>query len=203
MAFSVAVIACGSGSDQTSTTQLAVVSTEAAVGEVETSAVDNEADSTIEPATTEPASTTEAAVETTDAGEIETAEQFIGALRADELPIGETIVYTAETDPNESLGRPGNYIGKAGWTDTRLADCTEPGWDCGGDVELFDDDDDLNDRYDYLGGFASEPMIGGFYMWKVPGAVIRVGFALTPDQAETYRVVLEGLYPDEVTTFDS
>ena len=112
--------------------------------------------------------------------------------------MGETIVYSAESDPNELLGRPGNYVAKGGWDDLRATDCNSEdiGWECGGDVELFDGPDALTSRFDYLSTFATESPIGGYYMWRTPTAIVRVGYALTPDEAAAYDTALRTLFGD-------
>lgn len=128
-----------------------------------------------------------------------TIDAFLAALTDAGLPVGESTVYDDTTDPNELLGRPGQYVAKASWIDTRI-ECLgeDPGVECGGDIELFDNTDDRDDRYEYLAGFAEEAMLGGYYQWKLPNAVIRIGFELTPSQAEEYAAVFEQLAPGEV-----
>lgn len=142
------------------------------------------------PATTQP--TTTINTPPVDAGAL------IAALASEGIPMGDTIVYTAEADPNELLGRPGNYIAKGGWDDLRATDCTSAdiGWECGGDVELFDGPDALASRFDYLSTFATESLFGGYYMWRTPTAIVRVGYALTPDEAATYDTALGTLFGD-------
>lgn len=129
--------------------------------------------------------------------DLATAEGILAALVQQGLPIGEQVVYTEETDPNERLGRPGSYVGKAAWLDVRAQDgclVDEIGWDCGGDVEVFDDQAALDDRFVYLSGFANESVVGGYYMWKVENAIVRVGFALTPTEASDYDRALTSLF---------
>ena len=132
-----------------------------------------------------------------------TADAFLAALTAAGLPVGPTVTYTEETDPNDNLGRPGQYTAKVAWVDSRV-DCPggEPDTTCGGTAEFFTEDDDRDKRYDYLGGFADSPPIGGYYMWRMPGAVVRVGYELTPTQAEEYAAALEAMAPGEVEQFE-
>jgi hypothetical protein len=134
-----------------------------------------------------------------------TVDSLLAALTAAGLPIGATITYTAETDTNDLLGRPGMYTGKVAWIDNRVADeCLElgvPDFDCGGTAEVFANDDDRDERYRYLGGFADQSFAGGYYMWRLPGMVVRVGYELTPAVAGEYAAVLEQLAPGEVEQF--
>lgn len=128
-----------------------------------------------------------------------TIDTFLAALTDAGLPVGESTIWDEDTDPNELLGRPGQYVAKASWTDTRVECFSDPpGVDCGGDVELFENTDDRDERYEYLANFADEAMLGGYYQWKLPNAVVRIGFELTPSQAEEYAAVFEQLAPGEV-----
>src|SRR5258708_6830262 len=46
-----------------------------------------------------------------------TAAQILQLLKAQGLPIGAGIIYTAENDANHLLGRPGQYTGKVNFID--------------------------------------------------------------------------------------
>lgn len=150
------------------------------------------------PTTTVPATMPETTVpETTAAPAPTTAADVLANLTDAGLPIGTSVVWTPDTDPNKLLGRPGNYINKATWIDERVAsECPdgEPDWACGGDIELFDDPQALTTRFDYLGTFASN-FPGGYYMWRTDTAIVRVGFALTPDDAAGYEAQLRAMFP--------
>lgn len=165
----------------------------------------NSADSTTTTASrstaTVPTTTTTEATTTTVAPP--TASSLVQALGAAGLPIGTSVIYAAETDPNSNLGRPGQYTGKVAWIDTRV-DCPlgEPDFTCGGTAEEFANAGDRDQRYEYLGGFADQPPIGGFYMWRLPNMVVRVGYALTPAEAAEYGAALDQLAPDAVEQFE-
>jgi hypothetical protein len=142
-------------------------------------------------AATTDASTTTDAPAITAPPEAANALGVVDALTAAGLPIGTTIEFIDVTDPDERLGRPGQYIAKAAWIDTRV-DCVldEPGWECGGDVELFDNPDDLDSRWNDLIAFADTPPIGGYYMWRSDTAIVRLGFAIAPSLAYEYQIAL-------------
>jgi hypothetical protein len=70
--------------------------------------------------TSTPSTTTGAA--STQSEKPETPEQIIAALKSAGLPIGAVRSYTASTDPNKLLGRPGQYTGKANFRDRRLVE---------------------------------------------------------------------------------
>jgi hypothetical protein len=122
-----------------------------------------------------------------------TAAEVVERLRDAGLPIGEVQVFDASTDPNERLGRPGQYTSKASFADTRIGTAVD-GVDGGGDVEAFDDPDALSERAEYLAGFADQQLIGGWYQYTAGNAILRVPFELTPDQAAQYDAALQSLF---------
>jgi hypothetical protein len=143
-------------------------------------------------AVTSSTTTTEAPT-TTAAPKALTAAEVIEGLRAAGLPVGAVTVFDASTDPNEQLGRPGQYTSKANFADTRIG--TEPdGFSGGGDVEAFDDPAALTRRADYLKAFADSPPIGGWYQYTAGNVILRVSFTLTPDQAAPYDAALQALF---------
>jgi hypothetical protein len=123
-----------------------------------------------------------------------TAAEVVAGLEAAGLPIEDVTVYDESSDPNELLGRPGQYTGKAGFRDGRLPEDLDPTETVVGDVETFADGDALDDRADYLAGFAENTFLGGWYQFEAGNAILRVTFELTPDQADEYEAALEGLY---------
>ena len=140
----------------------------------------------------EVATTTTAAptTTTTAAPKNKTAAQVVDGLRAAGLPVGAVEVYDSSNDPNELLGRPGQYTGKASFADTRIG--TEVnGVDGGGDVETFDDEASLTKRFEYLGLVADKPPLGGWYQYKAGNAILRVPYALTPEQAKEYEAAFQ------------
>lgn len=119
-----------------------------------------------------------------------TAESSLTSLQEKISNVIRIVVYDEETDPNENLGRPGQYIGKADFFDDRMED-TE---DNAGTIEFFSSKSDCNDRYEYLCKL-SDPELGVFgvnqYIYKYDLAVFRVSFDLTPTQAEEYKAAMD------------
>ena len=119
-----------------------------------------------------------------------TAESSLTSLQEKISNVISIVVYDEETDPNENLGRPGQYIGKADFFDDRMED-TE---DNAGTIEFFSSKSDCNDRYEYLCKL-SDPELGVFrvnqYIYKYDLAVFRVSFDLTPTQAEEYKAAMD------------
>ena len=119
-----------------------------------------------------------------------TAESSLTSLQEKISNVTSIVVYDEGTDPNENLGRPGQYIGKADFFDDRMED-TE---DNAGTIEFFSSKSDCNDRYEYLCKL-SDPELGVFgvnqYIYKYGLAVFRVSFDLTPTQAEEYKAAMD------------
>jgi hypothetical protein len=127
--------------------------------------------------------------------EAETAEMLtendvIATFTAAELPVGEVIVYTEESCPNDLLGRPGQYVGKANWEDTRVDQFGESL--TGGTVEVFDNQDALIQRKEYLEPILMEAMFLQ-YMYIHKNVIVRIDKELSPSQAEKYEQVLKTL----------
>lgn len=142
------------------------------------------------PAAAAPAAHTPAARAATDAAGV------VARLKTAGLPVGAVIVYTAATDPNHLLGRPGGYLSKAGFADTRInpkdAKDDSPGAvDLGGDIEVFADAAGANARADYIRkAMAAMPMLGTQYEYVSGPVLLRLSQVLTPDQAAAYKKAL-------------
>lgn len=122
-----------------------------------------------------------------------TIESVIRAFKDAGIPIGSVITYDANTDSNQLLGRPGQYIAKAKWADQRIKQSTYQDADLkGGGIEIFDSQESLNKRWEYLAGFQDSALLG-FYMYKKGNAIVRLELDLTPEQAAQYEAVLNSL----------
>jgi len=107
------------------------------------------------------------------------------------IPIADKEVYTAETDTNKLLGRPGQYIAKANWADSRLE---QPNDDmAGGSVEIFRNERDLKARKDYVDNIGRAMPAMAQYQYRKGLVLIRLDKALTPAQAAEYEKALKGL----------
>jgi hypothetical protein len=145
---------------------------------------------TVTPAPTAQPTQATKAVATAYAGQ--TALQVIQHLQAHRLPIGVTYVYTAETDLNHLLGRPGQYTGKAEFTDTRLPASGDQGANIsvsdGGSVEVFATVTDAQHRFAYIQGLStSGNALFAEYEYLDGEAILRVSNALTPAQVAAYK----------------
>jgi hypothetical protein len=115
-----------------------------------------------------------------------TADGLLAQLKAAGLPIGETVVYTAETDLNNLLGRPNGYEGKVNFHDNRLQ--SNPNFDTegGGSLELFADADGAKARKSYIDNIGKSLPALVEYSFVNGRALLRLSKQLTPDQAKLY-----------------
>lgn len=114
------------------------------------------------------------------------ASQYIEKLKESGHPIGLVVDYTAETDPNELLGRPNQYTSKSNFADTTIEqlDPTDPD---GGSVEVFKTKKDAENRKKYIDSIGeSMPMLTE-YNYINGTVLLRLSKSLTPDQAEKYK----------------
>lgn len=128
-------------------------------------------------------------------------EDVIAAFKDAGLPLGEVIVQTAETDPNERLGRPGEYVGSAQFEDTRIEqpepmselEYDEPDLPVGGVIEMFENNKDLQARKQYLEQVYEAMPLVKQYIYASKLGLLRLEFSLTPDQAKEYETVFMSL----------
>jgi hypothetical protein len=116
-----------------------------------------------------------------------TPEAVIAHLKAAGLPITGEVVYTAETDTNKLLGRPGQYTAKANWLDARAPEAGDANT-----VEIFATDADRKTRQDYVAAAAKSPIFAE-YGYAKGRVLLRVAGRLSPDQAAEYDRALQTL----------
>lgn len=125
------------------------------------------------------------------------AADLLAGLKAQQLPIGESVVFTAATDENHLLGRPGQYIGKASWHDTRVEDSGDHGPDLsvddGGSIEVFANAADAQRRFEYVASIASTGGVFAEYDYLSGDVLLRLTRFLTPEEANQYRYALNTL----------
>ncbi len=125
-----------------------------------------------------------------------TAGQLVEQLAQRMPEAAPSVVFTAETDPNDLLGRPNGYVSKASFTDTRIDQETLTGFeegdvDFGGSVEVFEDEDAATKRMEYIQAvLGSDTPFGTEYDYVRGPVLLRVIGTLTPDQAAAYETAL-------------
>lgn len=121
--------------------------------------------------------------------ELPNAESLLTELKGKNTNLDKIQAFTAETDPNEKLGRPGNYISKADFSDMRL-DQEGSEYLVGGTLETFSSKDDCKKRADYLNKMNDQSL--GFlalnqYVYPYDKVLLRIDYKLTSEQAEEYK----------------
>jgi len=121
------------------------------------------------------------------------ATEVVQRLEEEGMPIGETKAYTAENDPNELLGRPGQYTSKVIFEDTRLGrDRSVSGFDVqnGGSVEVFENNEDAIRRAEYVEAIAQSLGPLNEYAFREGAVLLRLSHRHTPQQAGKYEAAL-------------
>lgn len=122
-----------------------------------------------------------------------TADQVMAKLAAAVPSAKQTIAYTAGSDPNSLLGRPGQYIGDIHFSDSRVPkDKTQyatPGdVEFGGAIETFATVGDAQTRATYVEKVTQAmASLAGEYDFQHGHVLIRVSRFLTPDQVAAYK----------------
>lgn len=103
--------------------------------------------------------------------------------------------YTAATDDEHLLGRPGGYLSKTLLTDNRVSDSGKATTliDHGGIVEVFADGDAAAARVDSLRKTVTNRPGPSEYDYLQGPIVLRVSKLLTPSQAAEYQKALTGI----------
>jgi hypothetical protein len=121
------------------------------------------------------------------------------AFEQQHLPVSDLVIYDENTDVNHLLKRPGQYIEKANFTDTRVKQDFEPATDADRNalrkctIEVFANTEDLNRRKEYLETIGKAAAVFGGYVYPHKNVLVRIDFKLPPEQAEQYRQALDSL----------
>ena len=127
-----------------------------------------------------------------------TAQQVTAAL-AKHIPAAiPGVVYTADTDPNHLLGRPGGYVSKTAFIASRVSKIDVEGMrsdavERGGSVEVFPDEQGAQNRVKYIQAIASGFPAAVEYDYLSGPVLVRVSRMLTPAQASEYQNALKGI----------
>ena len=115
------------------------------------------------------------------------ASAITARLQAAGLPMPKGVdIYTAATDPNNLLGRPGEYTSKTEWVDSRYA--LDP--DAEVSVEVFPDAKLAAKRAAYVQSFMGG-ILGTEYDYQAGPVLLRVSGKLTPVQAAQYGAAID------------
>lgn len=102
------------------------------------------------------------------------AEEYGVKLKEAGLDIDNVIVYTAETDENELLGRPNQYTSKINFDN--------------GSIEVFENKKDAENRKEYIDSIGKKiSMLAEYSYINDQGALLRINKKVTPNEAAKYE----------------
>lgn len=109
-----------------------------------------------------------------------------------------TVVYTEESDPNHQLGRPGGYLSKVQFADSRIPAKEvefkeEHDLARGGSVEVFETEAAAEKRAEYIRKIGESIPTFAEYDYVQGPVLLRVSKILTPTQAKEYEKALAEL----------
>lgn len=132
------------------------------------------------------------------AAEAVDAEAVLAELTAAGLPITDSAAITETNDANNLIGRPGQYMSKVTFADSRVGapiDQAAPGNEAGGSIEVFANDSDAQARSDYIQQTLKSlgPIAGTEYHYLSGPVLVRVNGELVPSAAADYESAVAGL----------
>lgn len=127
-----------------------------------------------------------------------TSEEIVTKIKEKNENVGKIVTYTEETDTNELLGRPNQYISKTTFEDIRIEQTNEyldeeyfseeeRNEPIGGTVEVFENEEDLQNRKKYLESVTSSISAFAEYSYSQGNYLLRLNKSLTPEQAKEYE----------------
>ncbi len=105
---------------------------------------------------------------------------------------------TETDDANNLIGRPGQYVSKVAFVDSRVGvpiDPAEPGNEGGGSIEVFADGADAQVRSDYIQETLQSlgPIAGTEYHYLAGPILVRVTGELAPSMAAGHEAAVADL----------
>ncbi len=118
-----------------------------------------------------------------------TADDITNALVSKGLPIENLKIVTEESDSNKLMGRPGQYISKTYFGDSRRkGEGMSP--EKQNSIEVFANEDDATKRREYIEGVTKGVPMLTQYMVQKRNVLLRLDKALTPKEAKEYENAL-------------
>ena len=138
-----------------------------------------------------------AAAPTTTAASLDAA-AVLAELQGAGLPITDSAAVTETNDANKLIGRPGQYVSKVAFADSRVGqpiDQVAPGNDAGGSIEVFATASDAQTRSDYIQKSLASlgPAAGTEYHYLAGTALVRVTGVLPPSAAAQYETAVAAI----------
>ena len=119
------------------------------------------------------------------------AADVVNAFKKDGLPIGDQLVYTVENDPDKLMGRPGQYTSKVNFVDTTEQENMKVEILHGGSVEMFDNNDDAKNRFNYISKIAKSSPVFDEYDYVQGKILLRLSKNLPSNHAKKYEDTLK------------
>ena len=119
------------------------------------------------------------------------ASDVVNALKKYGLPIGNQLVYTVENDPNKLMGRSGQYTSKVNFIDTTAKEDKKVEMLNGGSVEMFDNNVDAKNRFDYVSKTAKSSPLFNEYDYVQGKILLRLSKNLAPIHVKKYEDTLK------------
>jgi hypothetical protein len=120
----------------------------------------------------------------------QSAVQVVRSLKRAGMPINRYVNYTAASDPNHLLGRPGQYVSKVNFRDARLRPVRGFDTEGGGSVETFKTRTDAQNRYRYVHAITTSSSLFAEYEYLDGTVFLRLSKVFTPRQAGGYKRAL-------------
>jgi hypothetical protein len=124
-----------------------------------------------------------------------TALEVAEKLKASGLPVTNLAAQDENTDPNDLLGRPTGYTGRASF-DLAAGDKAgeKYGVDRGGVVEVWPTAAAAKKRADYIqGALADNPILGSEWDYLNGAVLVRITGKVKPSEANRFRAAVEAL----------
>lgn len=146
-----------------------------------------------------------AELESQQEGTLDSCQDLINAMIEAGAPISPDKItdYTAETDPNGSLGSAGSYSSKADFGCVGYA--STPNGHVGGTVEYFPEAEYAQNRFDYISGiYVQMPALADMVIYKIENFVLRTHFELEEKDAIQIARAFENVMGQDIeNVFDA
>lgn len=119
------------------------------------------------------------------------AAQVVEALKSAKLPISKIEYFTSETDLENLLGKPNQYIEKVGWIDTRIKSNSDDNL-VGGGIEVFESAELLRKRKSQWLAKEQEFGFQNYYL-ENKNVLMILDSSLTQNQIADYEKVFRDL----------
>lgn len=118
-------------------------------------------------------------------------DDVIDAIVTEGIDLLDWTIFDAESDPNHLLGRPGQYVAKASFWDSRIGDPERD--DASGTIEIFRAERDLLRRMRYVEEIGQRMPMLLQYQFRKGLILVRLDKRFTPAQAREYEQVLKSI----------